>query len=152
MSAAVAGRSSSRHRPWNHHHHQKFDELKSALESVKEQQIQLETKMNHHFASRTPVQQKRLEQLVDSYEEIQTRVEVNSAVLAKIEASQGTLHQNVELVMEQSDFQAREILLALDRFQFNVTQVQVLCEQALQHQVYKYIIKIIIFFFLLLCI
>lgn len=112
---------------------QKFEELKAALDSIRNHQQQLEAKVNRILAS--PPLQKRLDQLTENYAELQAKVEVNSAVLAKMEASQGSLHQNVELLVDQNDFQAQEMLLALDRLQFNVTQVQILCDQVLQHQV-----------------
>jgi hypothetical protein len=41
----------------------------------------------------------------------------------------------MELIGEQNDFQARETQLAIDQLNYNLTEIQVQCEQALQRTV-----------------
>lgn len=77
----------------------------------------------------------RMSDVAQQCSRLESKLQVNDAVLATLEASHNSIHEQMELIGEQNDFQSREIQLAVDQLQYNFTQVQVQCQQALQHMV-----------------
>ena len=70
--------------------------------------------------------------------ELEAKIIVNSATLAKLEATHDTIRENVGLIGEQGDLQSKEMQLAVDRIRFNISQMLVNYENILQHQVSNY--------------
>ena len=70
------------------------------------------------------------------FSELEAKVLVNFATLAKLEASHDTIRENVLLISEQGDLKVKEMQLAVDQIRFNVSQMFVNYENTLQHQVW----------------
>lgn len=103
-------------------------------------QDRLERRINSLSASAVTVSllepiEDRMVDISQQCTQLESKLQVNEAVLATLEASQNTMHEQMELIGEQNDFQAREIQLAVDQLHYNFTQIQVHWEQALQHMV-----------------
>ena len=120
-------RSSSRSSHWNY----KFDELKHVLRSVRDKQHHLEEKVNRM----KPSSMTDFDDTTSHFSELEAKVLVNSATLAKLEASHDTIRENVLLISEQGDLKVKEMQLAVDQIRFNVSQMFVNYENTLQHQV-----------------
>ncbi|EFX88518.1 hypothetical protein DAPPUDRAFT_310714 [Daphnia pulex] len=128
------GRSAGRYSHWNH----KLNELKNALQSVRDMQQNLESKMENlsvptaeSSSVMEPIEQ-RVEGFIQQYNRLESKIEANEAVLDSLETRHYRLHEQMELIGEQNDFQARETQLAIDQLNYNLTEIQVQCEQALQ--------------------
>jgi hypothetical protein len=78
-----------------------------------------------------PIEQ-RVEGFIQQYNRLESKIEANEAAL---ETRHYRLHEQMELIGEQNDFQARETQLAIDQLNYNLTEIQVQCEQALQRTV-----------------
>lgn len=81
-----------------------------------------------------PVEQ-RMEELAQQCALLDSKIQVSEAMLATLEASHVSMRERVELFGEQSDFQLREVQVAVDQLQYNFTQIQVQSEQALRRTV-----------------
>lgn len=81
-----------------------------------------------------PIEQ-RVEGFIQQYNRLESKIEANEAVLDSLETRHYRLHEQMELIGEQNDFQARETQLAIDQLNYNLTEIQVQCEQALQRTV-----------------
>ena len=84
--------------------------------------------------SSEPMEQ-RLEGFIKQYQRLESKIEANEAVVDSLETRHYRLHEQMELIGEQNDFQARETQLAIDQLNYNLTEIQVQCEQALQRTV-----------------
>jgi predicted RNase H-like nuclease (RuvC/YqgF family) len=87
-------------------------------------------------SSLEPLEQ-RMEGFIKQYNRLESKIEANEAVLDSLETRHYRLHEQMELIGEQNDFQARETQLAIDQLHYNLTEIQVQCEQALQRTVNK---------------
>lgn len=103
-------------------------------------QNQLEQKMSSFSPSAEtapmlePIEQ-RMGEIVEQFSLLEAKMQVNEAALATFEASRNTMHEQIQLIGEQSDYQAREIQLSVDQLHYNFTQIQVQFEQVLQRTV-----------------
>ncbi|KAI9564169.1 hypothetical protein GHT06_007907 [Daphnia sinensis] len=123
-------RSGGRYSHWNH----KVNELKNALQSVRDAQHNLERKMESKTAESSrmePIEQ-RLEGFVQQYSRLESKVEANEAVLDSLEARHYRMHEQLEVYGEQDDFQAREMQITVDQLRYNLTEIQVQYDRVLQ--------------------
>lgn len=127
-------RSGGRYSHWNH----KVNELKNALQSVRDAQQNLERKMESKTAESSqmePIEQ-RLEGFVQQYNQLESKVEANEAVLDSLEARHYRMHEQLEVYGEQDDLQAREMQLTVDQLRYNLTEIQVQYDRVLQRTVH----------------
>lgn len=127
---------------WNH----KFNELRSSVQSVRDKQHHLERKLNSFSGSTETAAllesiQRQIRDLSQQCSRLESKLQVNEAVLSAIEASHSTMHQRMELIGEQNDFQTQESQVTLDELHFNVSQIEVQCEKA-----YQYLVIMIVLF------
>lgn len=100
------------------------------MRSVSDKQHHLEEKVNR---MKPPIIE--LDDASSHFSVLEAKIMVNSATLAKLEATHDTIRENVELIGEQGDLQSKEMQLAIDYLRFNISQMLVNYESILQHQV-----------------
>jgi len=90
-----------------------------------------------------PSVEQRMEGFIKQYNRLESKIEANEAVLDSLETRHYRLHEQMELIGEQNDFQARETQLAIDQLNYNMTEIQVQCEQVLQRTVMSLVWQLI---------
>lgn len=127
------GRSGGRYSHWNH----KVNELKNAVQSVRDAQRNLERKMETATSESSlmhPIEE-RLEGFVQKYNRWESKIEANEAVVDSLEARHYRMHEQLELYGEQADLQAREMELTIDQLRYNLTEIHVQYDRVLHRTV-----------------
>lgn len=122
------------------HLQHRVNDLQASVKSLRDSQAHLENKVNRLQKSSHTIEtvesiEEKLYDIDAKFSKIESKVEGNEALLAKLEGSHNGIHEHMKMFEEHSDLQSKEFQLLIDQIHYNITQMQVQSEVSFQKQV-----------------